>query len=46
MARTLIKNGTILTVDPKLGDIERGDILIEGDRIREVGPQPDVRNPA
>jgi cytosine/adenosine deaminase-related metal-dependent hydrolase len=37
MTRTLIKNGTILTVDPKLGDLDRGDVLIEDDRIVEVG---------
>ena len=37
MTRTLIKNGTILTVDPRLGDLDRGDVLIEDDRIVEVG---------
>ncbi len=37
MKRTLIKNGTIVTVDPQLGDIAGGDILIEGERIAAVG---------
>lgn len=37
MKRTLIKNGTIVTVDPQLGDIAGGDILIEGEKIAGVG---------
>jgi cytosine/adenosine deaminase-related metal-dependent hydrolase len=37
MTRTLIKNGMLLTVDPRLGDLDRGDLLIEDDRIVEVG---------
>src|SRR6185369_9775439 len=37
MKRTLIKNGSIVTVDPQLGDIAGGDILIEGDKIAAVG---------
>ena len=36
MARTLIKNATIITVDPKIGDLHRGDILIDGTKIKEV----------
>ncbi|HET7714789.1 MAG TPA: amidohydrolase family protein [Bauldia sp.] len=38
MARTLIRNATVITVDPKIGDISRGDILIEGSKIAAVGP--------
>jgi 5-methylthioadenosine/S-adenosylhomocysteine deaminase len=37
MARTLIKNATILSMDPAVGDFERGDILIEGETIAAVG---------
>jgi cytosine/adenosine deaminase-related metal-dependent hydrolase len=37
MARTLIKNAVLVTMDPKLGDIEGGDILIDGDTIVEIG---------
>ncbi|MEO8558810.1 MAG: amidohydrolase family protein [Rhodospirillales bacterium] len=37
MARTLIKNACIVTVDSALGDINGGDILIENDRIAAVG---------
>jgi 5-methylthioadenosine/S-adenosylhomocysteine deaminase len=36
--RTLIKGGTVLTLDPAIGDLAVGDVLIEGDRIVEVGP--------
>ncbi len=34
---TLIKGATILSMDPKLGDITDGDVLIDGSRILEVG---------
>jgi 5-methylthioadenosine/S-adenosylhomocysteine deaminase len=36
--RTLISGGTVLSLDPKLGDFDTGDVLIEGDRIIGVGP--------
>jgi len=36
--RTLIRGGTVLTLDPQLGDFATGDVLIEGDRIVAVGP--------
>ena len=34
--RTLIKNGTIVTVDPAIGDLAKGDLLIEDGRIAQV----------
>ena len=37
MARTLIRNATVVSMDDRIGDIERGDVLIDGDRIAEVG---------
>jgi 5-methylthioadenosine/S-adenosylhomocysteine deaminase len=36
--RKLIKGGTVLSLDPKIGDFSPGDIAIEGDRILAVGP--------
>ena len=33
----LIKGALVLTMDPALGDIEHGDVLIEGNRIAQVG---------
>ncbi len=35
--RILLKGGTIITMDPKLGDIAKGDLLIEGKKIVAVG---------
>lgn len=36
MQRTLIRNATIITMDPKIGDLRGGDILLDGKRIAEV----------
>ena len=36
--RTLIRGGTVLSLDPTIGDLTRGDVLVEGDRIVAVGP--------
>ena len=36
--RKLIKGGTVLSLDPKVGDFTTGDVLIEGDKILAVGP--------
>ena len=36
MARTLIKGGTIVTMDRKLRDLPRGDLLIDGETVTEV----------
>lgn len=35
--RILLKGGHVITVDPQLGDIPGGDVLIEGDTIAQVG---------
>ncbi len=37
MSRTLIKNATIVSMDPAIGDLDGGDILIDGEKIVEVG---------
>jgi len=37
MTRTLIRNATIVTMDSKLGTIQLGEVLIEGDRIGAIG---------
>ncbi|MEA2383825.1 MAG: 5-methylthioadenosine/S-adenosylhomocysteine deaminase [Solirubrobacteraceae bacterium] len=36
--RTLIRGGYVVTVDPELGELREGDILIEDGRIAAVGP--------
>lgn len=35
--RTLIRGGMVLSVDPDVGDLPRGDVLIEDERIAAVG---------
>jgi 5-methylthioadenosine/S-adenosylhomocysteine deaminase len=35
--RKLIKGGTVLSLDPAVGDFVTGDVLIEGDKIVAVG---------
>ena len=35
--RLLLRGGYVLSVDPKVGDIARGEVLIEGDTIVDVG---------
>jgi cytosine/adenosine deaminase-related metal-dependent hydrolase len=36
--RKLIRGGTVLSLDPAVGDFTTGDVLIDGDRILAVGP--------
>lgn len=38
MARTLIKGGNVLTLDPTIPDAAQGDVLVENGRIVAVGP--------
>ncbi len=38
MTRTLIKNGVILSMDSRIGDLAQGDVLVEDDTIRDVAP--------
>ncbi|MGY1845473.1 amidohydrolase family protein [Modestobacter sp. SYSU DS0875] len=36
--RVLLTGGTVVTMDPALGVLPRGDVLLHGDRIEAVGP--------
>src|SRR5579859_5938147 len=36
--KTLIKNGVVLTLDKKIGNFHRADVLIVGTKIEAVGP--------
>src|SRR5436190_19574806 len=36
--RYLIRGGSILSMDPQVGDLVRGDVLVEGKRILAIGP--------
>jgi cytosine/adenosine deaminase-related metal-dependent hydrolase len=40
--RTVIKGGTVLTLDPSIGNHHTADVLIEGTKIAAVGPDLDV----
>jgi 5-methylthioadenosine/S-adenosylhomocysteine deaminase len=40
--RTLIRGGHVLSVDPEIGDLPSGDVLIEDDTIAAVRPQIDA----
>jgi 5-methylthioadenosine/S-adenosylhomocysteine deaminase len=40
--RVLLRGGHVLTMDPELGDIYGGDVLIEDDRIAGVAPSVDA----
>src|SRR5579871_621760 len=44
--RILLKGGTILSMDPNVGDFVRGDILIQGKKIAAVGANVKVSGPA
>lgn len=37
--RILIKGGTIISMDPAVGDFAEGDLLMEGGRILEIAPR-------
>jgi cytosine/adenosine deaminase-related metal-dependent hydrolase len=42
MNRILVKGAAIVTMDRNLGDLPRGDILVEGDSIAAVAPEIDA----
>ena len=43
--RTLLKGGTIVSMDPAVGDLVEGDILIEGRKISAIGANLRVSGP-
>ena len=42
MHRTLIQHATLITMDPALGDLRPGTMLVEDDRIAAVGERIDA----
>ncbi|MCC7104443.1 MAG: amidohydrolase family protein [Chloroflexi bacterium] len=38
-SRILIRGGSVVTLDPSIGDFGRGDVLVEGETIAAVGPR-------
>jgi 5-methylthioadenosine/S-adenosylhomocysteine deaminase len=37
--RRIIKGGTVISMDPSVGDFAPGDVLVQGDKIVQVGPE-------
>jgi cytosine/adenosine deaminase-related metal-dependent hydrolase len=37
--RMVLRGGHVISMDPAIGDVPGGDVLIEGDRIAHVGPR-------
>src|SRR5665213_844494 len=44
--RVLIKGGAVLSMDAKVGEFDKGDVLIEGKKIVAVGPDLDASGAA
>lgn len=44
VGRRLIKGGTVISMDPEVGDFVTGDVLIEGDKIIQIGPSIPVED--
>jgi hypothetical protein len=42
--RIVLRDGIVLSLDPKVGDFERADVLIEGKKILQVGPNLNAGN--
>jgi 5-methylthioadenosine/S-adenosylhomocysteine deaminase len=38
----LLKDGIILSMDPQVGDFEKGDVLLQGKKIVSVGPKAEM----
>ena len=44
--KTLIRGGHVLSVDPKIGNFAKGDVLIDGSKILAIGAQIDAPDAA
>ena len=42
--RMLLRGGVVLSLDPKVGDFEKADVLIDGTKIAAVGPNLSASN--
>ena len=40
--RLLLRGGSVVSMDPKVGDLPKGDVLIEGDKIAKIAPHIDA----
>jgi 5-methylthioadenosine/S-adenosylhomocysteine deaminase len=44
--RYVIRNGSVMTMDPRQGDFAQGDVLVEGDKILAIGRNINAGNAA
>ena len=44
MTRTLIRNGTVVSIDDDIGILSECDVLVNDDKIQAVGPQLEVED--
>nr|WP_255415202.1 amidohydrolase family protein [Vitiosangium sp. GDMCC 1.1324] len=44
--RYLLKGGAVLSMDPKVGDFARADVLVQGKKIMAIGPELNVTDAA
>jgi 5-methylthioadenosine/S-adenosylhomocysteine deaminase len=42
--RYVIRGGSVMSMDPKVGNFARADVLVEGKKIKDVGPNLHVGN--
>ena len=42
MSKTLLKGGTVLSMDPDVGDLDAGDVLVEDGKISAIQPSIDA----
>src|SRR5206468_1911105 len=42
--RILLRGGVVLSLDPRVGDFERADVLIEGNKIAEIAPSLSIND--
>src|ERR1700730_2708481 len=40
--RLLLRGGSVVSMDPKVGDLPKGDVMIEGDKIAKIAPHIDA----
>lgn len=44
--KTLIRGGTVMSMDPSVGDFDHADVLLNGSRIEAIGPNLDAGDAA
>src|SRR5204862_577945 len=42
--RYLIRGGSVMSMDPQVGDLVRGDVMVQGNRIQAIGPNLSAGN--